>query len=122
MTLKWASTGNQRLELVFLDRCYGWLKTAGGLIFVIPVTALSHCAKRLASQFERISVFHLNHRESVRFKQVAVLGVRKKEHQRGDTRHADQLLRMAYHYDALPPLSCETAERYIIPESTAVPV
>ena len=50
---------NQRLELVFLDHCYGWLKTAGVLIFVIPDNALSHCAKRLASQFERISVFRL---------------------------------------------------------------
>ena len=114
--------GNQRLELVFLDHCYGWLKTVGVLIFVIPVTALSHCAKRLASQFERISVFRLTHPESIRFSQLAVLAVRKKEHQRGDTRHADQLVRMAYHYDALPPLSSETAERYIIPESTPVPV
>jgi hypothetical protein len=47
---------NQRLELVFLDHCYGWLKTAGVLIFVIPDNALSHCAKRLASQFERIKM------------------------------------------------------------------
>jgi len=66
--------------------------------------------------------FALAHPESARFKQVVVLGLRKKEHQRGDTRYADQLLRMAYHYEALPPLSSETAERYLIPESTAVPV
>ncbi|MFZ0706829.1 MAG: hypothetical protein WAM71_14580, partial [Candidatus Korobacteraceae bacterium] len=42
---------NQRLELLFLDHCYGWLKTAGVLIFIIPEIALTHCAKRLASQF-----------------------------------------------------------------------
>ncbi len=113
---------NQRLELVFLDHCYGWLKTGGVLIFVIPVTALAPCAKRLASQFERVSVFRLLHPESVRFKQLAVIGVRKKEHQRGDTRHADQLLRMAYHYDVLSPLGPEVAERYVIPGSIAVPV
>src|ERR1017187_5861667 len=35
------SHSNQRLELVFLDHCYGWLKTAGVLIFVIPNHALS---------------------------------------------------------------------------------
>jgi hypothetical protein len=104
------------LELVFLDHCYAWLKTAGVLIFVIPDNALSHCAKRLASQFERISIFRLTHAESVRFRQLAVVAVRKKEHQRGDTRCADQLLRLAYHSEQLPTLGSETIERYIIPE------
>jgi len=32
---------NQRLELVFLDHCYGWLKTAGILIFVPGNCSLS---------------------------------------------------------------------------------
>ena len=113
---------NQRLELVFLDHCYGWLKTAGVLIFVIPDNALSHCARRLASQFERISVFRLTHPESVRFRQLAVVAIRKKEHHRGDTRYADQLLRLAYNSNQLPTLSSETPERYIIPESAAVPI
>ena len=27
---------NQRMELVFLDHCYRWLKTDGILVFVIP--------------------------------------------------------------------------------------
>ena len=113
---------NQRLELVFLDHCYGWLKTAGVLIFVIPEIALSLCAKRLASQFERISVFSLGHPESVRFHQLAVIGIRKSEHKRGDTRAVDQLLRIAYATERLPILGPETAERYPIPPSTAFPV
>ncbi len=113
---------NQRLELVFLDHCYGWLKTAGVLIFIIPDIALSHCAKRLASQFERISVFRLGHPESVRFHQLAVLGTRKSEHKRGDTRAVDQLLRLAYATERLPILSPETAERFKVPPSSAVPV
>jgi hypothetical protein len=113
---------NQRLELVFLDHCYAWLKTAGVLIFVIPDNALSQCAKRLASQFERISVFRLTHPESVRFRQLAVVAIRKKEHHRGDTRYADQLLRLAYNSRQLPTLGPETPERYIVPESTAVPI
>jgi Uncharacterised methyltransferase family (DUF6094) len=113
---------NQRLELVFLDHCYGWLKTAGVLIFVIPDNALSPCARRLASQFERISIFRLTHPESVRFRQLAVVAIRKKEHHRGDTRYADQLLRLAYNSEQLPTLGPETIERYIVPESTAVPI
>jgi len=113
---------NQRLELVFLDHCYGWLKTAGVLIFIIPEMALSRCAKRLASQFESISVFRLGHPESVRFHQLAVLGIRKAEHKRGDARAVDQLLRLAYATERLPILGSETAERYSVPPSMAVPV
>ena len=113
---------NQRLELLFLDHCYGWLKTAGVLIFIIPEIALTHCAKRLASQFERISAFRLGHPESVRFNQLAVLGIRKNEHKRGDTRALDQLLRLAYATERLPILGHETAERYPVPPSVAVAV
>jgi hypothetical protein len=113
---------NQRMELVFLDHCYGWLKSAGVLILIIPEVALSHCAKRLASQFERISVFRLGHPESVRFHQLAVIGIRKPEHKRGDTRAVDQLLRLAYVPDRLPILGLDTAERYAVPASKAVPV
>ena len=113
---------NQRLELVFLDHCYGWLKTAGVLIFLIPERALSHCAKRLASQFDRISVFRLGHPESERFHQLAVIGIRKAEHKRGDTRSVDQILRLAYATERLPTLGLDTAERYAVPASKAVPV
>ena len=113
---------NQRLELVFLDHCYGWLKTAGILIFVIPDIAFTHCAKRLASQFERISVFRLGHPESLRFHQLAVIGIRKPEHKRGDTRAVDQLLRLAYQSARLPILGPETGERYTVPSSVPVAV
>ena len=108
--------------MVFLDHCYGWLRTAGVLIFVIPEVALSHCAKRLASQLERISVFRLRHPESVRFTQLAVLGIRKSEHKRGDTRAVDQLLRLAYATKRLPMLARDTPERYTVPPSAAVTV
>jgi hypothetical protein len=50
------------------------------------------------------------------------VAIRKKEHHRGDTRSADQLLRLAYHSEQLPTLRPERIERYIIPESTAVPI
>lgn len=113
---------NQRLELVFLDHCYGWLKTAGVLIFVIPEVALTPCAKRLASQFERISVFRLGHPDSARFHQLALIGIRKPEHKRGDTRSVDQLLRLAYQSARLPVLGPETAERYSVPPPVGVAV
>jgi len=67
-------------------------------------------------------VYKRQHPESVRFRQLAVVAIRKKEHHRGDTRYADQLLRLAYNSRQLPTLGPETPERYIVPESTAVPI
>ena len=68
---------NQRMELVFLEHCFRWVITEGVLVFVIPVTALSACARLLASQFGRISVLRLEHPESARFKQVVEFAQRK---------------------------------------------
>ena len=52
---------NRRMESVFLEHCYRWVKTDGVLIFVIPATALNPCARLLASQFDHISLFQLEH-------------------------------------------------------------
>jgi hypothetical protein len=71
----------------------------------------------LASQFERISVFRLEHPECARFKQVVVFGRRKKSHARGDPNGADALLRVGYHPNLIPALNHEVAERYAIPPS-----
>jgi len=50
---------NKRMELVFLDHCYRWVRTDGVLVLVIPATALNSCSRLLASQFDRLSVFRL---------------------------------------------------------------
>jgi len=46
---------NRRMELVFLEHCYRWVRTDGVLVFVIPITALNSCARLLASQFDRLT-------------------------------------------------------------------
>jgi hypothetical protein len=96
---------NQRMELVFLEHCFRWVMTEGVLVFVIPVTVLGACARLLASQFERISVFRLEHPESDRFKQIVVFGKRKKAHARGDPNGADALMRAGYHLNLIPALN-----------------
>ena len=108
---------NQRMELVFLDHCYRWLKTAGVLVFVIPATALGTCARLLASQFERLSVYRLAHPESARFKQLVVLGRRKKSHLRGDSSGAEVLIRSSRQPNLIPVLDGSVPERYAIPPS-----
>src|SRR5438445_8893611 len=72
---------NQRLELVFLEHTYRWLKPGGVLLFVIPQPQLKPCARILSEHFTGLSVFKLTEPASVQYKQVAVLGVRRKRHQ-----------------------------------------
>src|SRR5512142_3280017 len=113
---------NQRMELVFLEHCYRWVMTEGVLVFVIPSTALGRCARLLASQFDRLRVFRLEHPESVRFKQVVVFGKRKKAHLRGDPKGAEVLVAAGYHPDDLPPLTAAVSDRYVLPPSAPVTI
>src|SRR5271169_6080984 len=69
---------NKRMELVLLEHCYRWMTSEGLLVFVVPAPAVGTCARLLASQFDRVSVFRLEHPESVRFNQVVVFSRRKK--------------------------------------------
>ena len=49
-------TNNQRLELVFLQHTYRWLKPGGVLVFVIPQPQLRPCAKMLSEHFTDLVV------------------------------------------------------------------
>jgi len=103
---------------VFLEHCYRWVSSEGVLVFVVPSPAVGTCARLLASQFDRICAFRLEHPESVRFNQVVVFGRRKKVHVRGEPKGADELLRIAYKPHLLPVLNQEVVERYVIPSSS----
>jgi hypothetical protein len=74
-------TNNQRLESVFLEHTYRWLKPGGVLVFVIPQPQLRRCAKMLCEHFTDLFVYRLTEPASVQYQQVAVLGVRCKRHQ-----------------------------------------
>jgi len=108
---------NKRMELVFLEHCYRWVISEGVLVFVVPAPAVGTCARLLAAQFDRISVFRLQHPESVRFNQVVLFGRRKKAHLRGEPKGAEELLRIAYKPQLLPVLNHEVSEPYAIPPS-----
>lgn len=74
-------TNNQRLERVFLEHTYRWLKPAGVLVMVIPQPQLKSCARMLSEHFTDLSVFRLTEPASVQYKQVAVIGTRRKRNQ-----------------------------------------
>jgi tRNA1(Val) A37 N6-methylase TrmN6 len=52
-------SNNQRLELVFLEHCYRWLKAGGVLLFVVPQLRLAKCARLLSEHFKDLRAFRL---------------------------------------------------------------
>ena len=73
---------NERLELIFLQHTYRWLKCEGVLLFVISQPRIQPCARLLAEHFRDIRTYRLTAPDSLRFKQVAILAVRRKRHDR----------------------------------------
>ncbi len=71
---------NQRLELVFLEHSYRWLKAGGVLVFVIPQIRLAKCARLLSEHFTDLRVFRLTDPACLEYKQIVVLGTRRKRH------------------------------------------
>ena len=79
--LETGATNNQRLELVFLEHTCRWLRPGGVLVFIIPQPQLRVCARILSEHFVDLSVYRLTEPASVQYRQIAVLGVRRKRHQ-----------------------------------------
>jgi hypothetical protein len=73
-------SNNQRLEFVFLEHTYRWLKAGGVLIFVIPQPRLTKCARLLSEHFTDLRVFRLTEPACLEYKQIAVLATRRKRH------------------------------------------
>ena len=113
-------SGNQRLEFVFLEHTYRWLKPDGILVFVIPQARLKPCARLLADHFKDLRVYRLASPECMRFKQIAVLAARRKRTERP----RDSILLEAQRYleglavqEELPVLGDTAETRYPVPES-----
>lgn len=113
-------TNNQRLESVFLEHTYRWLKPSGVLVFVIPQPQLKACARILSEHFGDLALYRLTEPESVQYKQVVVLGRRRKRHQHlRDSEFLESVRRLemlAWNPD-LPALTDSPAVSYEVPPS-----
>ena len=72
------SSNNQRLESVFLEHTYRWLKPGGVLVFVIPQLRLAKCARLLSEEFRDLRVYRLTEPVCLEYKQIVVLGTRRR--------------------------------------------
>lgn len=79
--LEVGQTNNQRLELVFLEHTYRWLKPGGVLVLVIPQPQLKSCARTLSEHFADLTVFRLSDPACLQYRQIAVIGTRCRRHQ-----------------------------------------
>lgn len=113
-------TGNQRLEPVFLEHTYRWLRPEGVLVFVIPQPRLKPCARLLADHFKDIRVYRMTEPDCVLYKQIVLLAVRRKRHERlRDTtlvEATEYFERLAIGRE-LPPLTDAPEATYRVPES-----
>ena len=113
------SVANSRMERLFLDHTYRWLVPEGVLILVVPFERLHECAGALSSHFSRLSVLRMADEESVRFRQIAVFGVRRNV--RGtaleDNKRMLQSISPYGSFHALPELTSTSCAPYSVPPS-----
>jgi Uncharacterised methyltransferase family (DUF6094) len=113
------SVANNRMERLFLDHTYQWLVPEGVLVLVIPFERLYECVGVLGSHFGRLSVLRMTDEESVRFRQIAVLGVRRNI--RGtaleDNKRFLQRISPYGSFHALPELTPSSCAPYSVPPS-----
>jgi len=117
---------SERMEALFLQHTYHWLKPGGILILVIPAAQLAVCGNRLSVQFKETEVYRLSAPESVRYKQIVLFGVRRTRRERERlseweiSRARIEYGRKACEYDALPVLTDQPLRQYPVPEAGPV--
>ncbi len=108
-------SGNRtRHEKRFLAESLRHLMIGGLLIYIIPHYRLTaDIARILADNFSDAAIWKFQGKEFARFKQIAILGLRKKRED--DPELADALSRQALFPEHIPELSALSAGRYVLP-------
>lgn len=114
---------NQRMERVFLEHSYRWLKLAGALILVAPFDRVSECRGVLTPHFRDKAIYRLTAPDAVKYKQVVVFGIRRTRQER--ERMTDsavqqgnrKLHELTRRYEEIPPLPDTPGRVYAVPPS-----
>jgi hypothetical protein len=118
--------GSQRMERLFVEHVYRWLRPAGVLVLVIPAQRVGECSSVLSAQFRDVRVYRLTEPESVRYGQIVLFGVRRTRHER-ERLQDSEITRARRWYellgrnpDGIQPLPSEPDHQYAVP--TGAPV
>jgi hypothetical protein len=111
------STGNKRMEFLFLEHSYRWLVESGVLLMVVPQSRLESSIPLLAENFADLRVFRLTDPESARRDQVAVFGIRRRMRGQDYSRNRAALHEMIWRRD-MPTLQGDETS-YRVPPSAS---
>lgn len=121
-----AEERSQRMERLFLQHVYRWLKRGGVLVMVIPGRYLRDCSHILAHQFRDVLVHRLTEPQSVKYGQVVVFGVRRTRSEKERVPDTE-ITRARMRFDSLTadtqklsPLPTESQHRYAVPSGEGV--
>jgi hypothetical protein len=111
--------GNRRMEAVFLEHTYRWLRMEGVLILVIPFERLHDCTGILSSHFTSLNVFRMTDPDSIQYRQIAVFGVRHEVRGAAIENNKRQLHSIGLYgsFLGLPELQSGACPPYSIPPS-----
>jgi hypothetical protein len=117
---------SERMERLFLDHVYRWLKRGGVVVVVIPIDHVGDCSQILAYQFRDVRVWRLSEPESVKYRQVVVMGVRRTRSERERVLDSE-IIRARIRFESLTrdpgklsQLPSEPDHPYIVPSSEPV--
>lgn len=118
---------NQRMEKLFLDEFFRWIKPGGVLVMVIPADRLhSECRTVLSTHFKDKAIYRLTEPAAVRYKQAVLFGVRRSHAERArlndhSVNQANwKLNELTRRYEAIPPLPDVPDRVYTMPPSGLV--
>src|SRR5712664_4891940 len=117
---------SQRMEKLFVEHVHRWLIRGGILLFVVPAKRIADCAALLARDFRDTRVYRLTETESVRYKQVVLLGVRRTRQERDRLSDSEVIQAQLWlgsletKLEELPPLPAEPEHEYAAPPSGTV--
>jgi SAM-dependent methyltransferase len=117
---------NRRMEQIFLEHFFRWLKPGGVLVLVVPGDRLGVCDRVLASHFRDKKAYRLSAADSEKYKQVVLFGNRRTRHERDRLRDVEVsrarnlICEMSRRWDQLSTLPDTPDAAYSIPESGPV--
>jgi predicted RNA methylase len=114
---------NARMESVFLEHFFRWLKPGGVVAMVIPFNRVYECRTVLTPHFRDKAIYRLTAPESIRYKQIVLFGVRRTRQEKDRlTDHAAQqanykLSDLTRLYDQIPALPEVPDRLFAVPPS-----